>query len=738
LNPDIANLLNVKQNEAGKNSMAITFEYLALKHQNKLNTYLKLMYQTSRHLAKGSLAKIHKANLTFNALAKHQLQEIQRDRELLNKIFIGSVRTTDPEGPVIILKSKDKDKRIVGTEHFMDNWQAITNDQFVLNCASGYKLEFTTIPPTGCHSPNNTFSGSKEQEGILDLEIQELLTKQAIIPVEKSDNQFVSRLFAVPKKGNSWRAVLNLKPLNTFVAKHHFKIENWWSLRALLQPGDYMVRLDLKDAFLSIPIHPDFVKFLCFDWKGQRYAWQRLPFGLTSSPRIFTKVCKPIVAFLRQQGIKLCIYLDDILLWHAKIKVLKEQLESVMSLLQNLGFKINLEKSELTPSLIINYLGFKINLADFKLQLTDEKKKGIIDTLKELRSQEYLSSRQLASILGKLSAASQSLLVAPLYFRRLQNIQRKLLTSQGEPNYSNQTLVQGLLAEELDWWISNFENIRPAPIMFPPVVLTIYTDSSVLGWGAHSNGTSIQGRWTTDLQKEHINYLELLAIRNGLFAFAKNLHDSSIQIYSDNSSAVAVLRKLGSVRSHKLNQLALEIWEWAISRNLMILALHIPGKSNVLADAASRFFSDRNSWKLFDKFFNVLEQKWGPHDIDMFADSFNHQLPSYVSWKPDPGSVAVDAFTLDWKKFKNVYVFPPFGLIARVIQQVRMQGTQVTLVFPLWPTQPWFPVLQELMVESPYIFPDHQNLLLDAQGNKHPLLLESSLRLAACRIDGSG
>jgi hypothetical protein len=228
-----------------------------------------------------------------------------------------------------------------------------------------------------------------------------------------------------------------------------------------------MVRLDLKDAFLSIPIHKDYIKYLCFEWKGKRYAWQGLPFGLTSSPRVFTKVLKPVVAYLRKLGVKLFIYMDDILMWHKRVRELLEQLKIVIQLLQEVGLIVNEEKSALQPSQTMDFVGFKIDLKGFRLCLTDGKVQDIMSRLKELRAQPQISGRELSSILGKLSAASQAVMVGPLYFRRLQGLQGKLIRSQGQVNYDNKIAMQGLVAAEMDWWIDNFQAIKPAPIAYP-------------------------------------------------------------------------------------------------------------------------------------------------------------------------------------------------------------------------------------------------------------------------------
>jgi ribonuclease HI len=714
--------------------MGRTFEGIVTRHQHQLNSHLRLLYYLCDAIDHNKFHEMGRINALFIKDLRGQIRDMNRDREVLLQIFKQDNVPTQAGVAKDQLPMAKIDSRKKGTEHYLSGWQKITSDQYVLDCVSGYKLEFSAVPPTGGLSVKAAFNGTLDQEKIIDEEVKTLLDKQAIGLIDEASNQFVSRLFVVPKQDESWRAVLNLKPLNLFIEKQHFKMENWWTLRSLLSQGDYMVRLDLKDAFLSIPIHKKFIKYLCFDWKGTRYAWHRLPFGLASSPRVFTKVMKPIIAHLRQRGIKLTIYMDDLLCWHKNIQKLKEQLSIIIQCLQDLGFQINFGKSDLEPSQVMDFLGFKVNLLEFNLYLTDKKQSQILTKIQDLRLQTSISGRQLASILGKLAAASQSLLAAPLYYRRLQKIQAEVIKLNGERNYANEIPMQGTVAQELDWWIQNFSSIKPAPIAFPSTVMTIFTDSSMMGWGAHANGLSIQGRWSLEQGKEHINYLELLAIKYGLMSFAKSLKQGSVQIYSDNSTAVAVMRKLGSNKSEKLNQLAAEIWEWAMEHGLLLITLHIEGKKNTDADQASRIFLDRNSWRLYPEYFKSIDARWGPHDVDLFADYSNHQVDNYVSWKPDPLSSGTDAFTLSWSKWKNIYAFPPFGLIPRVLQQVNTQKVIITLIYPIWPTQPWFPVLNEMMLEAPYLLPDHPKLLENIRNEVHPLMSSATLKLAAGRI----
>jgi len=54
--------------------------------------------------------------------------------------------------------------------------------------------------------------------------------------------------------------------------------------------GNWMIKLDLQDAHLIVPVHRDHQNFLHFTWKGQAYQFQTLPFGLGPAPLIFTKL----------------------------------------------------------------------------------------------------------------------------------------------------------------------------------------------------------------------------------------------------------------------------------------------------------------------------------------------------------------------------------------------------------------------------------------------------------------
>ena len=158
-------------------------------------------------------------------------------------------------------------------------------------------------------------------------EISTLHFKSAIDTAIPSDDQFISPIFDVPKRDSKKRRViLNLKILNTYIVKTSFKMEGYDTLFRLIQKDDYFVSIDLKDAYLMFSINSEFWKFLCFKWSGIIYYYKVMPFGLTSAPRIFTKVLKAVLVFLRSRGLRASAWFDDIIIAANSVNLLLEHL----------------------------------------------------------------------------------------------------------------------------------------------------------------------------------------------------------------------------------------------------------------------------------------------------------------------------------------------------------------------------------------------------------------------------
>ena len=140
-----------------------------------------------------------------------------------------------------------------------------------------------------------------------------------------------------------------------------------------VQRGDWLVKLDLKDAYLMVPIHSSHQKYLRFQWQGQTWKFKVLPFGLSSAPYTFSKLMKPVVSTLRKLGIRSILYLDDKLIMARSKEEARRHLATAMELLVALGFIIKLKKSTLSPTQELEFFGFLLNSHNMTIALPTHK-----------------------------------------------------------------------------------------------------------------------------------------------------------------------------------------------------------------------------------------------------------------------------------------------------------------------------------------------------------------------------
>ena len=119
--------------------------------------------------------------------------------------------------------------------------------------------------------------------------------------------------------------------------------------------------MELKDAYFAILIAKNQGKFLRFTVDGQPFQFNCLPFGLSCAPWVFTKTLKPVPALLRELGARLAVYINDILFLAESREKMTSHVLSLVILLEHLGFVVNSEKSVLSTTQKIEFLGLSID-----------------------------------------------------------------------------------------------------------------------------------------------------------------------------------------------------------------------------------------------------------------------------------------------------------------------------------------------------------------------------------------
>lgn len=328
-----------------------------------------------------------------------------------------------------------------------------------------------------------------------------LLNKGAIEICKPGRDQFLSSYFLVKKPDGSYRFILNLKKLNKFIETNHFKLEDLRTAVKLIFPGDFMASIDLEDAYYTVPIHKNSRKYLRFQFLDTIFEFVCLPFGLCTSPFIFTKLLKPVAKFLRTKGLSSVIYLDDFLCIENTREKCKNNIGETRDLLSRLGFIINNKKSKFEPSTRCKFLGFIIDSVKYHIELTEKKRKNLRDTLSKFMSKKKCLIIDLAQLIGKLVAACPAIEYGFLYTKLLER-EKIFSLIINDYDYNKTIIIPKHLTPELDWWRVSLKN-SVNPIKSGNFNLVIYTDASSTGWGTVNGNRRIHGFWNEIEKRRH-------------------------------------------------------------------------------------------------------------------------------------------------------------------------------------------------------------------------------------------
>lgn len=606
----------------------------------------------------------------------------------------------------------------------------MTSDFEVLATVSGMPLDFVKIPKQ-TSLPTVASNFNSEQREFLRQEINKLESKGIIQKCDHEPGEFISPIFLTPKSDGSYRLILNLKKLNEHMPYVHFKMQTIEAVLNLVTKNCFMAKIDLKDAYYSIKIGSEFQKYLKFRYDNVLYQFTCLPNGLSSGPRKFTKILKPPISHCQRNGAVVSGYIDDLITLANTFTKCFNNINLIIDTFSKLGFVIHPEKSLFVPSQCITYLGFIIDSKTMTVSLTNERKENI-NALgrKLLAASSRVKVREVAQLLGMMSASFIAVKFGKLNYRALERDKISALKSN-HGNYEGYMEISSLGKADIWWWVQNvFSSFND--ICVPNPALTLTTDASTIGWGAVLPSCSTGGLFNEIEKQEHINVLELKAILFGLKSLCKHKSNTHIKILTDNTTALHCINNMGSCRSLACDNASRDIWHWAIDKNIHVSASHIPGILNEEADAESRKTEHLLEWKLKCNLFEFIVSalKFLPN-IDLFASRINAQLKPFVSYRPDPEALHVNAFSICWKGYK-FYAFPPFSCVGKVVQKVIHDNATGILVVPDWPNQPWYNLLMEITVHSILIPSSADQLFLPSNPTvRHPL---KHLQLMACLV----
>ena len=585
--------------------------------------------------------------------------------------------------------------------HNIEKWRTITSDKVILSWISdGVKLNFHKVPPP-FEIHNRIFS--QEHSSFISVEIKQLLNK-GCIRVAAAKPHCVSPISVAPKKGkNKYRLIHDLRQLNCYSSCESLVYEDIHHVIDLCEPNDYLVTIDIKDGYHHLNIHEQYRPFLGFKFDNVYYEFCVLPFGLNLSCFAFIKTIRAVLTDIRKHNIRCVSYVDDFCIVDNSESINSSK-EFVTQILQDLGFTINIEKSDLTPSNRKTFIGYIIDTAKQKdaiwLEIPKSRIRSVRHDIGRALKKGIISARGLAKITGQLVSMTKAVVPTKLMLRNTY----RLLASKN--SWSDTLYLDHSSTQDLMWWFDNLQawNGKFIPIT-PPDTVQIATDASTIGWGGFIPSTNhkAQGFWDQTMSTQSSNYRELTAVLRSIQSLLPFLKNQKVQILSDNITTCAFINFQGGQASH-LDAVARQIWKVVVQNNIQISAKYLRGLDNVTADNLSRFDSHYN-WKIHPGLFDYLDRLWGPHDIDRFACYHSSMLSTYNSLYLDTHTSGVDALAqTDWAELNN-WVNPPFRLIPKILGILRQFQAEATLIAPWWESKYFHNQMLHMSIAYPIRLP---------------------------------
>ena len=281
--------------------------------------------------------------------------------------------------------------------------------KFLANLAGpGCRSESGSDPARGLHpplsDPTKTYKNSYSHK-LLCQSSQEQLPVRGIASAYQqkccrtgvqSDLGFYNRLFLVPKPNNKWRPILDLSNLNQFLKVEKFKMETPETIRTSLLQGEWVTSEDFKDAYFHILIQEQSRKYLRFQIQDRTYQFKALPFGLSTAPMEFTVVAKKVKLMAIHKGIGIHQYLDDWLVRAKSLQTCLRHTQMLVKICQDLGWLVNLEKSELEPKQIFGWV-----------RPTPDRWQSLQEKIQALLLLPACPVRQFMSLIGLLTATEK-------------------------------------------------------------------------------------------------------------------------------------------------------------------------------------------------------------------------------------------------------------------------------------------------------------------------------------------
>lgn len=409
----------------------------------------------------------------------------------------------------------------------------------------------------------------------------------------------------VPKKHSSeWRTIYHLSypegdSINDHIPKdpyslQYVRVDDAIRILKSLGPGSFMAKTDLKSAFRLIPVHPDHWHLLGIHWRSQYYIDLYLPFGLRSAPFLFNQLSEGLEWILKHNyGLNNVIHiLDDFFIAEPSRVQCLSSFTTLLRLFMSVQAPVVASKT-LGPSQVLEFMGIELDSTLMEARLPEDKLLRARELLNSFYSRRSVRLIELQSLIGTLQFACKAVVPGRTFLQRIIDLTR------GVHNRFHHIRLNKEFFKDLTMWKAflagwNGRSFFLDSTVTPSPDMNLYTDASgTIGFGGYFNGKWFQGKWPPHMQLNKdrgisIEWQELFPIVVACAIWFPYFSGKRIQFWCDNESVVAILNS-GRSKAPRVMDLLRFLVLISMKHNFYVRARHVPGVSNEIADALSRF-----------------------------------------------------------------------------------------------------------------------------------------------------
>ncbi len=536
--------------------------------------------------------------------------------------------------------------------------------------------------------------------------------KDAIEPVPPAEMRqgFYKPLFH-RTQGRRWFSTNpGLRLLNRALHRLPFKMLTHRRMIKCIQPRDWFAAIDLKDSYFHVSILPRHRPFLRFASEGWAWQYRVLPFGLSLSPRVFTKVAEGALAPLREVGIRILNCLEH----GPRARTVVRSQGPGASAPQPVGASGQLGKEQALPCAenLFSWCGVRLGEYD---GTPHRRARPISAELPEfLQRQDCGSTETVSEAPGAYGIGSCS------HAARIAS-------------YETTSALVALPSPEVGMaprCTSGEHHTGVSPLLQP-------LDGPCLSTGRGALRTSVSACccYNRCLQHGLGRYMQ----RAGSFGA---LDGASTALAHQLPRAAGSASSLAAVSATAVRQACVGPYGqhcdcivhqpdggYTITPHVTARPPSPPLESHAAQIAARCPYSGGaqlcgrcalmtahfpGEWWLHPETIRLIWSRFGEAQVDLFASRESSHCQLFFSLTE--GTLGTDALAHSWPRALCKYEFPPVSLLAQTLCKVREDEEQVLLVAPFWPTRTWFPELILLATAPPWPIPLRKDLLSQGLG----------------------